>query len=69
MSHDLDRELDLERVKTNHRVKYLGRRSFCSTVIVRTHTQPSALPGPLDSFLHVLCVLLYTVCMSRFVTR
>ena len=31
------------------------------------------LTGPislcLDSFLHVLCVLLYTVCMSRFVTR
>jgi len=24
---------------------------------------------PLDSFLHVLCVLLYTVCMCRFVTR
>jgi len=23
----------------------------------------------LDSFLHVLCVLLYTVCMCRFVTR
>ena len=31
------------------------------------------LTGPislcLDSFLHVLCVLLYTVCMCRFVTR
>ena len=31
------------------------------------------LTGPislcLDSFLHVLCVLLYTVCMRRFVTR
>ena len=31
------------------------------------------LTGPislcLDSFLHVLCVLLYTVCMFRFVTR
>jgi len=26
-------------VKLNHRVKYLGQRSFCTIVIVRTHTQ------------------------------
>jgi len=37
--HDTDIEFDLDRVKVNHRAKYLGQRSFRLKVIVRTHTQ------------------------------
>jgi len=33
-------ELDLNRVKMNQHVKYLGQRSFRSKVIIRTHTHP-----------------------------
>jgi len=41
-------ECDLDMVKPNHRIKYLGQRSFRSKVIVRTdtHTRPSAVSGP-----------------------
>jgi len=31
-------DLDLDRVKLNHRAKCLRQRSFCCKVIIRTHT-------------------------------
>ena len=41
--------LDQNSVKANQHTRYLGQRSFCSTVIVspHTHTKPIAQPGPL----------------------
>jgi len=37
MNLSLTYELDLDRVMVNRRAKYLGQRSFYSTVIMRTH--------------------------------
>ena len=43
------------------------RNVLCLKCLDSAH--PKQISLCLDSFLHVLCVLLYTVCMSRFVTR
>jgi len=37
--YDLDLRNDLDSVKVNQRVIYLGQRSFCSKAIVGTHTR------------------------------
>ena len=46
-SMPLTYELDLDRDKTNYRVKYLRQRSFLSTVIIRTHTHTHTHPTAL----------------------
>jgi len=36
-------KIDLDRVRLNQRIKYLGQRSFRSQVIVRIHTPDRVL--------------------------